>query len=87
MFMFVLVKRICTHDRLEILEKSVSVYVCVVVEVMYYDIDLYQLLVLVMAMLVTKVNFKGLHPKQMSPILSASHQMKTMHAVKTQTVI
>ena len=87
MFIFVLVKRVCTHDRLEILDKIVSVYVCVVVEVMYYNIELYQLLVLVMAVLVSKVNFKGLHPKIMSPLLNASRQTKKMHAVKTQTVI
>ena len=87
MFIFVLVKRVCTHDRLEILDKIVSVYVCVVVEVMYYNIELYQLLVLVMAVLVSKVNFKGLHPKIMSPLLNASCQTKKMHAVKTQTVI
>ena len=87
MFMSVLVKRVCTHDILEILEKSVSVYVCVVVEGMYYDLDLYQLLVLVMAVLVSKVNFKSLQPKIMSPLLNDSCQMKKMHAVKTQTVI
>ena len=87
MFMFVLVKRVCTHGRLEILYKSVSVYVCVVVGGMYYYLDLYQLLVLVMAVLVSKVNFKGLHPKIMSPLLNASRKMKKMHAVKTQTMI
>ena len=87
MFMSVLFKRVCTHDILEILEKSVRVYVCVVVEGMYYDLDLYQLLVLVMAVLVSKVNFKGLHPKIMSPLLNANCQMKKMHVVKTQTVI
>ena len=87
MFMSVLVKRVCTHDILEILEKSVSVYVCVVVEGMYYDLDLYQLLVLVMAVLVSKVNFKSLQPKIMSPLLNASRHMKKMYAVKTQTVI
>ena len=41
----------------------------------------------VVAMLVSKVNFKGLHPKIVSPLLNASRQMKKMRAIKTQTVI
>ena len=35
----------------------------------------------------SKVNFKGIHPKIVSPLLSSSHQMKTMHARKNQMVI
>ena len=34
-FMFVLVYRVCTHARLEILATSVCAYFCVVVESMY----------------------------------------------------
>ena len=41
----------------------------------------------VVAVLVSKVNFKGLHHKIVSPLLNASRQMKNMRAVKTQTVI
>ena len=41
----------------------------------------------VVAVLVPKVIFKGLHPRIVSALLKASRQMKNMHAVKTQTVI
>ena len=41
----------------------------------------------VVAVLASKVNFKGLHHKIVSQLLNASRHMKNMHAVKTQTVI
>ena len=41
----------------------------------------------VVAVLVSKVNFKGLHTKIVSPLLNASRPMQKMHSVKTQTLI
>ena len=39
------------------------------------------------AVLVSRVNFKGLRPKIVSPLLNASCWMKTMHACKTKILI
>ena len=41
----------------------------------------------VVAVSVSEVNFKRLHPKIVLPFLNDSHRMKKMHALKTKTVI